>query len=205
MSNEVYCKSCGEKCLDTDSYCKNCHASLIIQDHSDDLPLEGIEIEKWHKFIGKNSSGYIKDFKKHEGKKLFISFNPAAWIFGQYWMLYRKMYIPALLTPTVATLFAMILTILTTVISALSSGYINHFTVTLRLYFFNYLSIFLIGVFSNSLYKAHVKKHVKSPYTDFSRGGTSLTPCLIYFVGYFLIETYVISPLVLLIIMNIAN
>ena len=205
MASEIYCKACGKKCAGTDSYCKNCHATLKTQDHSEDLPLEGIEIEKWYKFIGKNSGGYIKDFRKHEGKNLFMSFNPGAWFFGQYWMLYRKMYLAAVITPFIANALAILLTVLSMLPSVLSSGYVDSFKVTISMNFYVYLVSFGIGIFSTSLYKTHVKKHIKSSYPDYSKGGTSLTPCLIYYVVFALIESYVISPLVFIIVMSIAN
>ena len=64
-----------------------------ILDHFD--PTEEL-IEDWQLYIGQDASYYIKEWLKIRNGHVF-TFNLSALIFNVFWMLYRKMYQPAIL------------------------------------------------------------------------------------------------------------
>lgn len=48
-------------------------------------------------FIGSNSKYYFKDINKFENKNKFLSWNWSCFLLSSYWLLYRKLYIPAII------------------------------------------------------------------------------------------------------------
>ncbi len=97
-------------------------------------------------FIGKNADYYLPKFEVFERTGSAVSWNWAAFGFGIFWMVYRKMYLYAFL--------AMLLMF-----------FLNVIEVSLRLS--SLLSFFLslwlwigFGMFGNYLYYLHVKKKV---------------------------------------------
>ncbi len=53
-------------------------------------------IEEWRLYIGPNAQYYIRQFLQMEQGQL-LSFNPYAFCFGFFWLLYRQMYKPAVI------------------------------------------------------------------------------------------------------------
>ncbi len=102
--------------------------------------------EKYRIFIGKNADYYLKKFEVFEKTGSSLSWNWAAFGFGIFWMVYRKMYLYAFL-------------------SMLLIFFINILEVSLRLspLLSFFLSLWLwvgFGLFGNYLYYLHVKKKV---------------------------------------------
>lgn len=83
------CEFCGSTYLESVKECPNCGKKEIEKEK---VFLDGIDYNEWMRFIGKDSERYIKVFTKNQGKKYFISWNGAAFIFGFNWMFYRRMY-----------------------------------------------------------------------------------------------------------------
>ena len=187
MAREIRCAECGAKFLDTDSYCPKCSASILAQDIKNDDTLEGIETEKWKKFIGDKSADYIEVFRKNENKKFFASFSIWAFLFGSSWMYYRKMYPQAIVTT--------LLEMLVVVLCAFLEG-------PLMLASFLIVIAFkaLVGSFACCVYRNHVKKQLLKPENSTKKGGTSFAAVIISALATSLFASLVIRPLVLIII-----
>lgn len=56
-----------------------------------------ISKEELEVFIGNNSKYYFKDIDKFKNKRKFLSWNWSCFLLSSYWLLYRKLYIPAIL------------------------------------------------------------------------------------------------------------
>lgn len=166
MATEIWCKSCGERCGVNDNYCPVCHASLKAQDHSAEMPLDGINIDLWYKFIGKNADGYVRGFIKNKGKKYYIDFNPAAWFFPTYWFAYRRMFGKAVLLQVLASFLSALLV----VFSAKSYTGFGPFLLGGAI---SWLLPIVVGLFANSIYRQHIIKKLKKPIPEIDAGGTS--------------------------------
>ena len=59
--------------------------------------IEGISPGKLHTFIDRNAMRYIEAFSENKNYKRFTTKNFAAFFFPELWLLYRKMYLYALL------------------------------------------------------------------------------------------------------------
>lgn len=167
MASEIWCKACGAKCMTTDNYCPLCHASLRAQDHSGELPLYGIPIEQWYKFIGKNADKYVHSFTKHKDKAYYIDFNIAAWFFPTYWFAYRRMFGKAVLLQMFSAIISSLLIIGT-------ASNTNPFGFLGLAYLISYSLPILVGLFANSIYRQHVKEKLSRPVPDMNAGGTSV-------------------------------
>ena len=82
------CKKCGEIAPEGAKNCTTCGAML----YAEEPIIEGMSSAELHSFIEKNASRYMSVFEKNREKKLFLSFNFAAGLFGVAWLCYRKMY-----------------------------------------------------------------------------------------------------------------
>ncbi len=190
MANEIWCKSCGEKCRTTDSYCPVCHASLKSQDHSNELPLDGYNINMWYKFIGKNADKYVKSFVKHRHQKYYVDFNPGAWFFPAYWFCYRRMFGKAVLLQLIAILLAGI----TVVIAATSKSVLGALGIA---YLISYMLPMLVGLFANSIYRQHIKSKLSQPIPDMDAGGTSLGAC----IGWYFLSNAMTNGIILVMLL----
>ena len=122
MANDtltVRCENCGATFSAGTKTCRTCGATLpTFEKQQEDEMLEGMPLSDWREFIGPRSNNYIEIFKKHEGKAIFLSFNPWPLLFGLYWMFYRKMYKLAF------ALLAVSLVIVTFVASLVCAAYV---------------------------------------------------------------------------------
>ena len=59
--------------------------------------MQSIEQNDLEKFVGKNSDYYVRKFEEMQITGNKISWNWPAFFISGYWMLYRKMYIQALI------------------------------------------------------------------------------------------------------------
>ena len=189
MAREIRCAECGAKCFDTDSYCPKCSASISVKDIKKDDMLEGIEIEKWKKFIDDKSVDYIEIFRKNENKKFFASFNIWAFLFGSSWVFYRKMYLEGIIT--------VLLEMLVVILCAFLKG-------PLMLAIFPIVIIFkmLVGVFAHCVYRNYVKKQLSKGENSDKKGGTSFGAVIIAALVTSLFASLVIWPLALKIIVT---
>ncbi len=165
MSNEIRCSNCGKKCKETDSYCKSCGEPVVKTADTYGAPIEGIELAKWEEFIGEGSTNFIKDFRKNEGKKIFTSANFGAFIFGQLWFLYRKMYIEAI----IAYIGAIV------VIGAVYAiAMADAFTAVMIVLPIVFAYRIVLWLFANAVYKAYIKREISKPAPDMRKGGTTI-------------------------------
>ncbi len=189
MAKEIRCSFCGEKCLDTDTYCRYCHKTINLQHNQNAQMLEGIELEQWKKFIDKKSYNYIEVFKKHEGKKFFIGLHPASF-FPVLWMLYRKMYLQAVVTQVILYLCAFSLLFLWKIFPPLM-----FLSVPIML-----AVVFAIGSIAHALYKSYCKRQLMRKPPNMQRGGTSATAAGIGYIIIGIITAVFFEPLSTLLI-----
>lgn len=101
------CPSCGEELI-LNNLCKNpkCpYFGMEVTDFSQSENKSHIHImtnsfkynSDFFTFIGNNSSYYLKYASKFENDKGFISWNWPCFFLSWYWLLYRKLYIPAII------------------------------------------------------------------------------------------------------------
>lgn len=86
------CEFCGATYSDNNDGCPNCQKNKVIPIEDLNEEFEGYPKRKWHKYIDYNHERYMKVFKKHEGKKFFLSLNWSALLFNFKWMFYRRLY-----------------------------------------------------------------------------------------------------------------
>ena len=173
MATDIRCAECGAKCKDTDNYCPSCQASIKRQDLTHFEPLEGIEVEKWKSFIVKSTEHYIDIFRKHENKKVFVRFNPWAFLWCIPWFCFRKMYLEAVVIAVLYELLIVGFSLLFNVAPALSS---------VLLFVAAFLFLLLASLYANAIYKAHVKREISKPEPNIKRGGTSWPAAIISIV-----------------------
>lgn len=95
-----------------------------------------ISREELTNFIGNNSNYYLKYIFKFENKSTFLSWNWSCFFLASYWLLYRKLYLPAfiliaidfsaskLLSKTSTSIFILLIHIILTLFG--NSIYFNH-------------------------------------------------------------------------------
>ena len=183
MAIEIRCKACGEKCLDTDSYCPHCHESIKAQGKSYEAPIEGIDVELWKKFIGKKSETFLNIFRKNEGKEFFVDFNPYAFIFKSLWFFYRKMYVQGVVIEILAWLYAGILSAFATLSTsgAISLGWL-FFIIP-----FAFAYPVILALVAPLIYRNHIINCINKK--DMEKGGTSLAACFVVLIGGFIISS----------------
>lgn len=187
MAKEIRCSSCGEKCLDTDTYCRYCHKLINLQKNQEDQMLEGIEIEQWKKFIDKKAYDYIEVFKKHEGKKFFIGYH-LAFLMPVLWMLYRKMYLQAVIAQIIAYLCVLSSLFLYKIFPPLM-----FLSIPLAFAF-----ILVVGFSAHALYKSHCKRQLMRKPPNMQRGGTSAAAVAIGYIIISIITTFLFEPFVMM-------
>lgn len=129
-------------------------------------------------FVGKNQSYYVMKWKMMRATSNKVSWNWSSFLFNTYWMLYRKMYIPAM----IKLLIDWTLNYMGTVGSVISLG------------------LWIVcGLFGNYLYfqnmeqrivEADVLGYTEKTYYLHQKGGTTLAPVAI--VGVLYLALYVV-------------
>lgn len=165
MTNKIRCSACGKKCKETDSYCRYCQEPIVKTVDTYGAPIENIELARWEEFIGENSKAFIPVFRKSEGKKIFTSANFGALVFGQLWLLYRKMYREAI----VAYLAALVLIVM--IFSVLLADTFTGVMITIPILLAYRIALCL---FANALYKARIIREISKNAPDMRKGGTTI-------------------------------
>lgn len=137
----AYCTKCGEEVLEGSSFCQKCGERLpsmqSIPQRSPTTSL--ITDEDYTIFIGKNAYKYLQKFKKFNingTDKFSLTWHWPAFFVPFFWMLYRKLYLWALL----ALLLSFVLGIIPYV------GFL--------------LPMVLFGMTGNYIYYKHIKKKI---------------------------------------------
>lgn len=194
MAKEIRCTECGAKCLDTDTFCGNCHATLNVQGKRYEDPIEGIDVSLWRQFIGKKSETFLRLYRKNEGKKFFLDFNPYAFLFKSGWFFYRKMYVQGVIVEVLANLYLAVLEMFLLLMTAnrIPLGFIF---LAIPLAFLFPISL---GLLSPLVYRKHVMRSIKK--NDMVLGGTSLTAFFAAIIIFTLLKSFVVEPLAVLLI-----
>lgn len=58
----------------------------------------GLEKDRVEKFLGRNADYYLFKFNRLESRRNILSWNGAAFLFGEIWLIYRKRYVSFLIT-----------------------------------------------------------------------------------------------------------
>jgi len=201
----MYCKSCGNELDAQAKFCTNCGSPLEpvtaptdakstqanVLESSPTLPsadappsrsgVEDRDDEDLYLFVGTKSSTYRKKWARLDPASPFskLSWNWSAFLFGSYWLAYRKMY-----------LYAIILVVVSLAISLFGTS----------LWGFGMIIIWVArGLWSNGAYLSFVKRKVdkiKSAHSDpavqrtliVKEGGTSAIGLTVTIVLYGLLN-----------------
>lgn len=91
----MFCSACGNEFINKSKICINCGLS-IDEVNNDDANIESVRIKDHHLYIGdKWNNYYAKVFHNIEQGK-GANWNTGAAIFTFVWMLYRKLWLPAI-------------------------------------------------------------------------------------------------------------
>ena len=138
MENSILCSKCGASNEAGSAFCTKCGNSLAkteVVDHISNN--ESYTQEELSLFLEKNQSYYLEKFNLIEKTGDKKAWNWCSFLIGGYWMLYRKMYVQAIIY----------------IIANLIVGCIPFIGWALSLA----LCVGL-GIFGNSLYLDHIKK-----------------------------------------------
>ena len=180
--NARFCASCGEEvCASNDA--NSSHESKLSFDNN-----EGQQ-EYYEEAIGcKNTEYYLSRFNRFDSAGPGISWNWPALFVSFYWLLYRKMWLWALLY----FFLPILLTIIEVVVSPIS-------TVAVGVIYFAYLAgiFILLPMYANAIYYRHLNKNILKAkiFSDnkerrlrmiAAEGGTSKVVMIIVFIFAFI-------------------
>ena len=138
MENSILCSKCGASNEAGSAFCTKCGNSLAkteVVDHISNN--ESYTQDELSLFLEKNQSYYLEKFNLIEKTGDKKAWNWCSFLIGGYWMLYRKMYVQAIIY----------------IIANLILGCIPFIGWALS------LALCLgLGIFGNSLYLDHIKK-----------------------------------------------
>ncbi|WP_315078251.1 DUF2628 domain-containing protein [uncultured Clostridium sp.] len=170
ICNNLFCPNYKRKVYENTSFYKNNdtenESTESINDNSNakiniDYLNSDINDEEFTSFVGKRkSSYYIEYFNRYKINNKFISWNWAAFFFGSYWLLYRKLFL----------IFFLFILITTSLVSLL--GPLAGFT--------GVIISLVLGMFGNNIYIRFVEHKIFS-LRDFSSNITkNISPNLTY-------------------------
>ncbi|MBR2860829.1 MAG: DUF2628 domain-containing protein [Clostridia bacterium] len=182
MPKTIICKYCGSECTDQDEYCPKCLKRIPEEKLDKSNIIDGMSEHDIFVFVENDADYYLQTFKKHNNKKVFVSFNFAAFFFGPLWMVYRKMHIEAIVAYLITTLisFACVAGILISTAPEFiyrylfydfwyesCASFIENIDYTKYVILFQFVLPYFIsgifyGLFGNAIYKGYVKRHIKS-------------------------------------------
>ncbi|WP_252237975.1 MULTISPECIES: DUF2628 domain-containing protein [unclassified Clostridium] len=166
ICNNLSCSNYKRKVYETTSFCKNNDSenksTESINDNSKiniDYLNDDISDEEFTSFVGKRkSSYYIEYFNRYKTNNKFISWNWAAFFFGAYWLLYRKLFL----------MFFLFILITTSIVSLL--GPFAAFT--------GVIISLVLGVFGNNIYIRFVEHKIFSVKDFSSNIAKNISPSL---------------------------
>lgn len=163
----MICPKCGKENVEGTLYCAQCGTSLTASSQGD-----GINESLVAGFVGNNQSYYVAKWKmmKRTGSK--VSWNWSSFLMNTYWLMYRKLYVVAVIKFVIDIILSMLGT-LGTVVS---------------------LGLWVcMGLFGNYLYFQNMEKCLqeaellnegkRAVYLS-KKGGTTIVPVVIMLVLY---------------------
>ena len=138
MENSILCSKCGASNESGSAFCTKCGNSLAkteVVDHISNN--ESYTQDELSLFLEKNQSYYLEKFNLIEKTGDKKAWNWCSFLIGGYWMLYRKMYVQAIIYIIANLILGCIPFIGWALSLALCVG---------------------LGIFGNSLYLDHIKK-----------------------------------------------
>ena len=138
MENSILCSKCGTSNESGSAFCTKCGNSLAkteVVDHISNN--ESYTQDELSLFLEKNQSYYLEKFNLIEKTGDKKAWNWCSFLIGGYWMLYRKMYVQAIIYIIANLILGCIPFIGWALALALCVG---------------------LGIFGNSLYLDHIKK-----------------------------------------------
>lgn len=138
MENSILCSKCGTSNESGSAFCTKCGNSLAkteVVDHISNN--ESYTQDELSLFLEKNQSYYLEKFNLIEKTGDKKAWNWCSFLIGGYWMLYRKMYVQAIIYIIANLILGCIPFIGWALSLALCVG---------------------LGIFGNSLYLDHIKK-----------------------------------------------
>ncbi|MBU5594506.1 DUF2628 domain-containing protein [Amphibacillus sp. MSJ-3] len=142
----MFCPNCGEESVNNERFCSSCGHQLI---HETNEETEKDEEEIWSKFVGKNYDFYKYKWGSVDNPAKSTSWNWPAFLFGIFWLGYRKMYKPVFIIFGIylaIDIFA-IFTGLYDVADLINEGLMMGISVCL-------------GIYGNSLYYRHLREKI---------------------------------------------
>ena len=172
MENSILCSKCGASNEAGSAFCTKCGNSLAkteVVDHISNN--ENYTQEELSLFLEKNQSYYLEKFNLIEKTGDKKAWNWCSFLIGGYWMLYRKMYVQAIIYIIANLILGCIPFIGWALSLALCVG---------------------LGIFGNSLYLDHIKK----TFTEISYADSNMRSALISKKG----GTNLVLPILLAVI-----
>jgi len=97
----TYCKECGNEVHAGELFCRQCGARQAVESEGlDSASGTTVTEDELALFVGKNADSYLPKFRKfvQGGERSFsVTWNWPAFLFTFWWMIYRKMYVWALI------------------------------------------------------------------------------------------------------------
>ena len=172
MENSILCSKCGASNEAGSAFCTKCGNSLAkteVVDHISNN--ESYTQDELSLFLEKNQSYYLEKFNLIEKTGDKKAWNWCSFLIGGYWMLYRKMYVQAIIYIIANLILGCIPFIGWALSLALCVG---------------------LGIFGNSLYLDHIKK----TFTDIGCADSNMRSTLINKKG----GTNLVLPILLAVI-----
>ena len=172
MENSILCSKCGASNEAGSAFCTKCGNSLAkteVVDHISNN--ESYTQDELSLFLEKNQSYYLEKFNLIEKTGDKKAWNWCAFLIGGYWMLYRKMYVQAIIYIIANLILGCIPFVGWALSLALCVG---------------------LGIFGNSLYLDHIKK----TFTEISYADSNMRSALISKKG----GTNLVLPILLAVI-----
>lgn len=172
MENSILCSKCGASNEAGSAFCTKCGNSLAKTEVVDNISNnESYTQEELSLFLEKNQSYYLEKFNLIEKTGDKKAWNWCSFLIGGYWMLYRKMYVQAIIYIIANLILGCIPFVGWALSLALCVG---------------------LGILGNSLYLDHIKK----TFTEISYADSNMRSALISKKG----GTNLVLPILLAVI-----
>ncbi|WP_052339731.1 LCP family protein [Gorillibacterium massiliense] len=191
----MYCTNCGSFIQDNQRFCGKCGEPVKPNSQTGyirpsnppapNLAENTISDKDLALFVGKKSALYLNKWKNNS------EWNWPAFLFDFYWMLYRKMYLYALLSVLIVSAWSMFVALLISVITPL---YVNIILIPVLIL----IPKIATGVLANKLYLHHAKRKIAGLRSNrleekvqdnliIMKGGTNIVLVLLIMIGPYLL------------------